>query len=331
MSSDIFQLTQDDQADLIKIAEQKLGLADTIIEKDLWLCKLLDIVFAMPYNMVFRGGTSLSKAYGLINRFSEDVDITIDYRQFKDPLDLNSLSRSQLKRVSAELKSALSDFVKTHIYTYIKEHIENEMPNLKFKMTISDDGEQFRFFYPSVLTRNVEYLRDHILLEFGIRNEIDPQERINIKPYLSDLLLNDYGFPLPTVETLSPVRTFWEKCTLMHVECHRDKLQQSPDRLSRHWYDIYKLNQSWVGPTALQSKHILERVITHKKAFFNASYAHYDDCLDKNFRIVPDTHSLNSLEKDYKQMRQAGMFIDMPPDFFELINGLHELESQLNE
>lgn len=330
MTTHFLNLAKESQAALIKTAENTLGLVDAVIEKDLWVCMLLEIVFSMPYNMVFRGGTSLSKAYGLINRFSEDVDITIDYRQFIDPIDLTSTSRSQLKKISAQLKLALNDFVRTHVIPYINDQFQQHAPNTKLKMTVNDDGEQLRVYYPSVLNKEPDYLRDHVLLEFGIRNEIDPQEKMFIKPYLTKPFDSDIILPMPSVDTLSPVRTFWEKSTLIHVECHRDKLKHAPDRLSRHWYDIFILNQSWVGKSALENKRILEKVIQHKKAFFNASYANYDDCLQGKFRIIPEASSLKSLEDDFKRMCNSGMFVETPPAFGEIVRQLREYENLLN-
>lgn len=276
--------------------------------------------------MVFKGGTSLSKVYGLINRFSEDVD----YTHFRDPIELDSLSRSQLKKISIELKSTLSDFVHTHVSHYLEEQLKKHFPNAGYEIKISENGEQLFVYYATVLNKNSDYLRDHVLLEFGIRNEIEPQEKHIIKPYLLEPNNNEYILPTPIIDTLSPIRTFWEKVTLIHVECHRDKLQHAPDRLSRHWYDLFMLNQSWVGEKALQSKKILEQVIKHKKAFFNARYANYDDCLQGKFRIIPEARSLAGLESDYKRMCNSGMFMENPPKFDAIIAALRTYETQLN-
>lgn len=137
--------------------------------------------------------------------------------------------------------------------------------------------------------------------------------------------------PRPTVDTLSPIRTFWEKATLIHVECHRTKIKNSPDRLFRHWYDLFVLNHPWVGEEALRSKDILDKVIRHKKAFYHSSYAHYDKCLQGLFCIIPENDSLESLEKDYRGMTNSGMFLNEPPAFPEIIAYLREFETKINE
>jgi predicted nucleotidyltransferase component of viral defense system len=125
MSTDFLKLPNELQTALIKSAGNSLGLIDAVIEKDLWVCTLLELIFLLPYKMVFRGGTSLSKAYGLINRFSEDVDITIDYRHFNDSIDLEHASRSQLKKISSELKSSLIDLMHNQIMPNLREQLRN--------------------------------------------------------------------------------------------------------------------------------------------------------------------------------------------------------------
>ena len=136
--------------------------------------------------------------------------------------------------------------------------------------------------------------------------------------------------PKPIVNTLSPVKTFFEKATLIHVECHRDRMIQTPERLSRHWYDLFMLNNSWVGEKALNHPEILRSVIEHKKAFFNSSYANYDDCLIGKFCLIPHDGYLKSLGQDYTKMINAGMFHESPPKFDVLIKGISELEKNFN-
>lgn len=218
MTNEFLNLPQDSQASLISSAVSSIGMLDAVIEKDIWVCTLLDIIFSMPYDMVFKGGTSLSKAYGLIKRFSEDIDITIDYKHFRDPINIKTISKSQLKKISAELKSALQDFTKTKIAPYLKEKLLSQFPKMPISIEISEDGEQVRVYYPTVLSKSLGYLRDHVLLEFGIRSEIEPSEQRIIRPYILDVAGSDIALPQANIATLSPVRTFWEKSTLIHVE-----------------------------------------------------------------------------------------------------------------
>lgn len=330
MSDNFFDLSNEMQQSFLLLAENNLNMPAQVIEKDIWLCMLLEKLFKMPINMAFKGGTSLSKVFKLINRFSEDVDITVDYRNFLNNLDLQNISKSQVKKISKELKLNLKSLVESKISSSLKTSISDEFPRTNFEIEISDDGENLFFYYPSVITSSHGYLRDHVLIEFGVRNDTDPKEKYMVKPFLAELKDLSIQVPQAFVDTLSPIRTFWEKSTLIHVECQRGRLNNSPERLSRHWYDLYKLYNSWVGIESLNNKQILENVVQHKQVFFNASYCNYENCLNQQFKLIPDPEGTSGLKQDFSRMIEAGMFIEEPPNFDELISGLRKLENQLN-
>lgn len=331
MNDYFFNLPAETQLAILKSAEDQLNMSDTVLEKDAWVCWLLEKLFTLPVQIAFKGGTSLSKVFGLIKRFSEDIDITVDYRNFRKNLDLMNTSRSQLKKISAELKVQLSTYIKMTVLPFLKNEIQSSFPNNEFEITLSDDGEKLRFYYPTVLNEKLNYFRDHVLIEFGIRNDTSPNEKYIIKPFLNEIIDKTILLPKATVDTLSPIRTFWEKATLMHVECHRDRIKQSPERLSRHWYALFIMENSWVGQEALLQNLVLENVIKHKKAFFNASYCHYDDCFNGNFRIIPNDIGIKSLANDFKHMCDAGMFIEDPPSFEDMIHSLRHLQIRIND
>lgn len=330
MENDFFKLSTKEQAALISKAADQLDLPELIIEKDLWICWLLERLFALPIQMAFKGGTSLSKVFGLIQRFSEDCDITIDYRNFKSDLDLEHSNRSQLKKVGDALRGQLKEYVSETILIHIKNELLSTFPEKTFEITLSDDGEQLRFYYPSVIDVPHSYLRDHVFLEFGVRNSTEPCEKYAVVPYLTQLNVENLSLPKAMVLTLSPIRTFWEKATLIHVECHRDRFLQTPERLSRHWYDLFMLANSWVGEQALLSHDILESVVEHKKAFFNSSYANYDDCLAQKLRLIPEKAYLKDLERDFLKMVDSGMFHGKSLRFDEIAEGLRVLELKVN-
>lgn len=330
MAKHFFSLSTDEQAALIQQAGVRLDLTDLIIEKDLWVCWLLEQIFALPIHAAFKGGTSLSKVFGLINRFSEDCDITIDYRNFKPDLKLADLNRTQLKKISAELKAQLQSYIAKVVLPYLQEQVAKLFQEETFEIELSEDGEQLRFYYPSLINPLRGYLRDHVLIEFGVRNSTEPCEKHRVVSYLAQSNPDPFILPNPVVDALSPIRTFWEKATLIHVECHRNRFSTTPERLSRHWYDLFMLNNAWVGPEALSHLEILKSVIEHKKAFFNASYTHYDDCLSGKFLLVPTGVALENLKQDFKQMLAAGMFHKLPPTFKTIIEGLEQLENRLN-
>ena len=331
MSNNFFTLSQEEQAALIKKASSQFDMPESVIEKDIWVCWLLEKIFALPVQMVFKGGTSLSKVFKLIHRFSEDCDITIDYRFFKPDLNLRNLSKSQLKKVGEQLKLQLQTYVLNIALPYLRDQALKAFSEKKFEITLSENGEQFRFYYPSIMSEMHDYLRDHVLIEFGVRNSTEPCERHVIQTYLEKVTGSDLHFPELMINTLSPIRTFFEKATLIHVECNRDRMIQTPERLSRHWYDLYMLNNSWVGETAFENAFILKNVIEHKKAFFNSSYANYDSCLLGKFRLIPDDFHLKNLKDDFRKMIRAGMFHESPPKFDEMVKTLFRLEQKINQ
>jgi hypothetical protein len=323
-----FELNPEEQRLVLQQAEDNLNYPSAAIEKDIWICWLLDKLFQLPIQMAFKGGTSLSRIYNLIQRYSEDVDITVDYRNFLNELDLSSISRSQLKKISEQLRSQLI----TCITDTVLPHLQQEMATLNIKpieISLSSDGEQLRFYYPSTLNMH-HYLRNYVLLEFGIRNSAEPVEQHSIAPLLA-AHTQAITLPIAMVNVLSPLRTFWEKATLIHVECHRNRLASTPDRLSRHWYDLAKLTHAKIGKEALKANDIFVSVLEHKKAFFNASYANYDDCLVGKFLLIPSESGLGGLKQDYQTMQQSGFFSEDPPEFSEIIKTLTELEKKINE
>lgn len=324
-----FELTANEQKLLLKEAENNLNYSSAALEKDIWICWLLEKLFQLPIQMAFKGGTSLSRIYNLIQRYSEDVDITIDYRNFREDLDLSSISRSQLKKISEQLKKQLVEYVNTTVLPYLKKSTKQLNLKQTVEITLSENGEQLHFYYPSAIDDETGYLRDHVLLEFGIRNSTEPCEQHRITPLVNQYT-NVIAFPSASINVLSPIRTFWEKATLIHVECHRNRLTSTPERLSRHWYDLAKLANSDLCSKAVEAHDIFLSVIEHKKAFYNASYANYDDCLNGELRLIPSKESISGLEKDYKQMISSGFFSETPLKFSEIIETLSRLEKAIN-
>ena len=164
-------------------------------------------------------------------------------------------------------------------------------------ITLSDAGEELRLYYPTTNSTNNTYISDSILVEFGGRNVTEPGAPHHITPILAERI-PELEFPKAYVMVLAPERTFWEKATLIHVECHRQR-QLGIERISRHWYDLVMLSRGTIGKNALSQRNLLEEVVRHKTAFFNASYAHYHLCLNKSLTLMPQEPLLSNLRKDY--------------------------------
>ena len=281
--------------------------------------------------MAFKGGTSLSKVYGIIDRFSEDVDITLDYRAFHDGFDpfAPGASRNQIKQFGDRLKARVSSYTCDVVAPALSAAAERLAADDRHEVRVGNDRETVRFAYPSAVEEPHGYLKSEVLLEFGGRNVIDPNEQHEIVPDIA-VLAPKLDYPAATVTVLSPARTFWEKATLVHVECHRRRLTENPARLSRHWFDLACLGRHVVGRAALSNRALLEDVVRQKRVFFNSGYANYDHCLDGRLRLVPDADQLPSLQSDYNAMRTGGIVGADAPDFDSLMERIRVLEIDAN-
>jgi hypothetical protein len=322
------QLSPEEQAEILQTCAGKLGRRAEHLEKDVWICWVLQGLFTMPGRlpMAFKGGTSLSKVYGAIRRFSEDVDVTVEYKsldQSIDPFDPN-VSRTDRDKYTELLKTKLAE----HTKTVIRPHFENLVAQLAEKppkpIVISDDGEELFIPYPSRFGT-----AESVLLEFGGRNVISPNENHPLRPYIATELPG-LQFPEATVSVLVPSRTFWEKATLIHVACNRSDPRLNADRQSRHWHDVAVLSDHKIGRASLADRKLLEDVVKHKNVFFRASYTHYEACLSGGLRLIPETPLLQALRSDYEKMIADGMFDGEPPTFDSIVARLEKLEKQIN-
>lgn len=328
MSDEFLNFPPAKQRAILEGSESSLGVKPYFLEKDIWICWVLKELFALPKKMAFKGGASLSKCFNLIDRFSEDVDVTIDYREFMPALDLLNESKNALKNKREKLKKEVTNYIIDTVIPMFEKTYAEQFNNKKLKYSF-EDGEKLFIYYPSVFESNADnYVKDNVLIEFGGTNKTEPNEELIVKPYL-----NIHGLKLPTakVAVYSPARTFWEKVTLIHVECHRGRLTSAPERLSRHWYDLAKLSQSWVKSHALQDIALLSDVLTVKKAFFNASYANYDKCEKREFLLIPNANEMAQLKTDYTMMINSDMFLNEPVAFDQLIEEIKILQQAINQ
>jgi len=336
MPESFLHLDAQEQSQIYRALAPQLARSPVVLEKDVWVCWVLQTLFTMPGRlpMAFKGGTSLSKVFGVIARFSEDVDITLDYRGLVSSFDpfAEGVSKTRLKKFSEDLKS----FVRDHAYDVVAPHIQKTLVAefdsnaAAFRLELSENGEQMRLHYPSVLETSGDYVGNSVLIEFGGRNITEPNAEHNVEPDIAPHVTG-LVFPRSTVSVLSPARTFWEKATLMHVECQRNEFRASAERLSRHWYDLTMLADRDHGLAAIEDRALLEDVVKHKKVFYNASYANYDACLTGQLRLIPQDTVLAALRDDFQRMIGAGMFIGEPPTFDAIVKRLRSLEAAINE
>lgn len=331
--TEFLRLPPEDQREIILTIAMELGHSPQVLHKDVWVCWALQKLFDMEseVRMAFKGGTSLSKVFQAIHRFSEDVDISLDYRDLTDDQALDVFSpettNSSRKRFCKKLSATARDHVHRNVFPSLTDSF-TEITDGNGKTEVSENGEKLWLHYPALTNSVTSYLGDWILVEFGGRNVTEPNGPHAIAPTVAERLPS-LQFPIANVTVLAPERTFWEKATLIHVECHRQR-SISPNRISRHWYDLAMLSRGAIGKKALSDRSLLQDVVRHKSVFFDASYANYQDCLSGSFRLIPTEPLLSSLKNDYKSMQDAGMFDGEVPLFEELLKELRTIEVAMN-
>lgn len=323
-----FDLPLDARADFLEAARYKTGTKKLFLEKDIWLCRVLETLFVMPDapGMVFKGGTSLSKVYGAIHRFSEDIDITLDHAHFNDGKSLEGLSRNKLEGTLRRISHEAERYVAEGVLPYLSRVMWDARVSISEKDPLSVEVN-----FDSLAQEERRYISNKIVVEFGIKNTIGPSDN---KIVSCDALYEGcaVGLPKARVSVLDPKRTFWEKVTLIHAECHREdvKTPERAARMSRHWYDLAMLLDNSIGSDALKDLSMLESVANYKKRYFRAGWAQYDLASNGNLKLVPEKNLRELLERDYQMMIDSGMFFKDPPTFDSIMDALSIAESDIN-
>lgn len=327
-------LDAEDRRDIYTDFAFKSGRAPHILEKDVWVCWTLGTIFtldgALP--MTFKGGTSLSKVFDAISRFSEDVDVTVAREALDPEFDpfADSHSNSAIRRISQRLDSLLSDHIREIVAPGLRLTLQQEF-GFGPESVVVDPGSPLDVFvqYPTAMQERPDYVEDRVKIEFGGRNSIAPSEHHSVVSYLA---AGGYDVDLPKAQpnVLSPQRTFWEKATLAHVECNRSAIRAGAERISRHWYDLDQLALGVIGQDAIKNRALLEDVVRHKTIFYNSSTANYAACLSGELRLVPNGAGQSALQADYEAMVSAKMIDGEVPDFVDILARLSEVEALIN-
>lgn len=334
MTTSYFKLPQSTQRALLQTASHSLGIDPKVLEKDIWVCWTLQTLFSMPnaHPMAFKGGTSLSKVYNVIYRFSEDVDVTLDYTRFEPETRVSELSNTQCDKFIKRLQ----DHVKDYLANTVVPHLHDKVTPVSKKATVTlqDNGENIHIDYPSALEKSTG-LAERVLIEFGGKNVINPSKLQTIETDMQAYVdAHDVDIALPCatqVTVLAAERTFWEKITLIHAKCQQGTINNAPEKMARHWYDVAMLLKNDVGQDALNKESLFHDVVAHKKKFYRSARANYDACLAQGLTLIPQENSaLQSLEQDYNNMIKAGMMYETPPSFNEIIEVVRDLELLIN-
>ncbi|MDO4806711.1 MAG: nucleotidyl transferase AbiEii/AbiGii toxin family protein [Coriobacteriales bacterium] len=315
---------------LVELGTAETGLPEAIIEKDLWVCYILDYLFhrsSFANSMIFKGGTSLSKAYGLIERFSEDVDLILDWRRLGYGYDEPWQARSNTKqeRFKADTIARTESWLSSHFVPALKTGLSAEL-GIEANVRMANDSETVLFAYPH--TYSSPSTLEVIKLEVGPLAAWTPSESAAITPYLAELHPQLFEMPSTTIPTALPERTFWEKATILHQEANRPESKALPRRYARHYYDMYRLGHSDVLSRALLHAELLEKVVAFKEKFYRTPWARLSEAKLGTLKLAPQANRLTELDSDYRSMRS--MIFGSAPRFDEVVSYMHELETIIN-
>jgi hypothetical protein len=332
----VAQLSRSDRADLFNESAARMGLHPVIIEKDFWVCWILKQLFTIQEfsgRLVFKGGTSMSKCFGLIRRFSEDIDIVVDFEKlgFYDARDPRREELSHTKRAALlnEMLTACQNYIAGELLPILTMRVDGILSRKDWRIQISSsDGNIVEFEYPSSFDTGLDYIRPRVILEFGTHAEPVPNENYDIEPFAVTHFPKVFSQPKCSVATVVARRTFWEKATILHAEYHRPQKTAMPLRYSRHYVDVAQMSNTQVVGDALQDIDLLKRVTTHKDLFYHSNWAHYNIAKPGSFHLMPSEERLLALRKDYRDM--SAMFFGDPPSFEDVLEWLSVLEKRIN-
>ena len=321
-----------ERLELLDAASRQSGLAQAILEKDYWVCKTLDVLFALPElgsHLVFKGGTSLSKVYGLIDRFSEDVDISFhrEFLGFGEELDPEAAAGKEQSRRIEALQQACRDCIRENLLPRLREAIAALLRRTEdWSLEIDPlDAQTLLFHFPQAGGPGLAYIVPSVRIELGARSDHWPSEEREIRSYLGEAFGHTIG--KATVHSLAAERTFWEKATLLHAEVHRPKDKLMPARYARHYHDMARLAESPVAARALADVALRERVVAHKMVYFRSGWARYDLARPASFRLIPPDSRIAALKSDHQAM--IPMFFNPPTPIAEVLNTIADLETRI--
>ena len=336
---ELAQLPTDERLTYFNESSAQIGLPPQMIEKDFWVCWLLRRVFAIDdlgSHITFKGGTSLSKAYQAIRRFSEDVDLAIE-REFLGFHGDNDPEKAASRKQRRRLLEALNDKCRARIIDDVLPKLSRLVSSVlrrtdwNLEMDADDpDRQTILFRFPSTdATGGNPYFLPSIKLEIGARSDHYPVETRPVHSYVHDAFPNLIADPFVNARVLRIDRTYWEKATILHMLALSPTGKFFGVRSSRHYYDLVMLDRYQEDHGVQRDTDLLIRVAQHKSSYYSAAAARYDLAKPGSLRLVPDEYRMAEITRDYKRM--LPMFFENPPELDDLMERLQGLENAVNQ
>lgn len=332
-----WSLSPAERTEAVSLATRRLRRADYLLEKDIWVVTVLDILFSAPFggDLVFKGGTSLSKAWGAVRRFSEDVDITYDIRVVAKDLVADAgrkalpLSRSQEQKWTKTIRARLPVWVRDTAAPTLAAGIVRVAPEARFRI---EEDRVYVDYAPLFETHGI--VVPTVMVEFGARSTGEPH---TVRDVVCDAapFVPDVAFPAARPAAMLAERTFWEKATAAHVYCRRGRARGRRDHLSRHWHDLVRLERTGFAERALADHQLAMDVANHKAIFFREKdqaghWVDYRAAVSGRLQLVPTGTAREQLAKDHRLMVESGILLDDWEPFGELMDACAGLERRAN-
>jgi hypothetical protein len=330
-----------DRMELFAETAARKRLQVSLIEKDFWVCWSLGRLFSLPKqpaSMIFKGGTSLSKVFNIIRRFSEDVDLSLNREDLgfvgeKNPQEAPSGKKAQ--KLIAEISETCKRVIREELVPSIEKSCASIIgtPGDTWSIAIDEHDPQTVIFKyphggPAESSTGRAYIQPTVRLELGARSDHWPAEDHTVRSYAAEEFPALFEAPLVQVRTLAAERTFWEKATILHALHHRPIDKPLQPRLARHYYDLAQLYASPIGDLALSDIDLLASVVAHKRLFFPSGWANYDTANPGTLKLLPPPQRQEEIAKDYAAMRE--MMFDEPPSLEEVFQTLSTAEARIN-
>ncbi len=322
---------------LCERAGDELGLSPEAVEKDFWVCWVLRELFRLDdvaSHLTFKGGTSLSKCWGFIERFSEDIDLVLgrDFLGFGGEAAPEAApSRNERARRVENVLAACQRHVGETLLPTLRSRVRAQLGEDRSRALVLDPDDQDQqaiLFEYEPLFSTYAYLRPVVKIELGARSDVDPNMQCVVKPYVANAPGYELGECSFEVRAVAPERTFWEKVSLLHEEAYRDGGPRA--RLARHYYDLWCLGQRGVSDRALGDLGLFERVANHRRVFFPRGKGAHRELAPGSVRLVPAEDRLRAWASDYGAMRDT-MFFGAPPSFETIMTEIRVLEQRINQ
>ena len=350
---EVAKLQIKDRMELFQATAISMGMQPNVIEKDFWVCFMLDHQFhdcKYKNAFVFKGGTSLSKSYHVIERFSEDIDLILDWRKIMNdevnPWEERSKTKQDL--FNKQINSEAAKFYKEELIPQLNSEMKEKLGDGEWISVDTEDEMVVNFYYPQIF--EAEYLRSCVRLEIGPLAEWMPSHETIVTPFAAEKYPDIFSQKDTSVLTIDVERTFWEKLTILHKIANFPEGKPLPARYARHLYDVYNngvvyveadvaryarhlydvynMGNSWVKERAFKRKELLEKDVVFKQKFYYVKGAHYETATLSSIELLPKEAVLNALKEDYQAMRN--MIYGNIPEFEEILEFLEKLQEEVH-